>query len=103
MTDRDSTMFTPEERLVLDAYRHPGSSDTRRAVRLSLQYLIGAGIFAYAAIAVSPWFAVLIWLEFAAFAAIRLRGARRVAGIMPGILAKYERRLAELEGPADRP
>jgi len=98
MTDE---MFTSEERKVLEAYRIPKSYGLSRATRLSCQYLLGAGIFTYLAIAYRSWYAIVVFLEFAAFVSIRLIGARRVAGVMPRILAKYEARIAELEGEVE--
>jgi predicted 3-demethylubiquinone-9 3-methyltransferase (glyoxalase superfamily) len=83
-------IFTPEERRILELYRHPRSSDLGRATRLSIQYLLGAGIFTYMAIAYNSWFALVTYLTFAAFVGIRLIGARRIAGVMPKVLAKYE-------------
>jgi hypothetical protein len=90
-------MFTPEERRILELYRNPTSSGVGRATRLSIQYLLGAGIFTYLAIAYDSWFAIVTYLTFVAFVGVRLIGARRIAGEMPKVLAKYEARIAELE------
>jgi hypothetical protein len=89
--------FTPEERRILELYRHPTSPGLGRATRLSIQYLLGGGIFTYMAIAYSSWFALVTYLTFVAFVGVRLIGARRIAGVMPKVLAKYEARIAALE------
>jgi hypothetical protein len=90
-------IFTPQERRILELYRNPKASGLGRATRLSIQYLVGAGLFTYLAIAYNSWFALVIYLTFVAFVAIRLIGARRTVGVMPNVLAKYEARIAELE------
>jgi hypothetical protein len=90
-------IFTPEERRILEIYRHPTSSGLGRATRLSIQYLLVAGIFTYLAIAYDSWFALATYLTFVAFIGVRLIGARRIAGAMPNVLAKYEARITELE------
>jgi len=90
-------MFSPKERRILDTYRNPKSSDLGRAARLSGKYLLGAGIFTYLAVAYQSWCAIASYLVFVAFVILRLLAARRIVGMMPGILAKYETRIAELE------
>lgn len=94
-------LFTFEERKVLEIYRDPRFSDLGRAARLSGQYLFGAGIFTYLAIGYQSWFALVSYLVFAAFVGIRLLAARRLAGVMPRILAKFEARIAELEAGSE--
>jgi hypothetical protein len=96
-------MFTHEERRILGLYRDPKSSGIGRATRLSVQYLVTATIFTSLAVAYQPWFAVGTYLMFVAFVGIRLRGARRLVVVMPNVLAKYERRIAELEAAAKAP
>ena len=94
-------MFTPEERRVLEIYRHPTSSGLGRAARLSVQYLLGAGVFTYMAITYQSWFALVAYMGFAAFVGVCLLAARRLVGVMPKILAKYETRIAELEASVE--
>jgi hypothetical protein len=94
-------MFTPEERKILELYRHPTSSGLGRATRLSVQYLLGGGIFTYLAVAYRSWFAIITYLIFVAFVSVRLLAARHVVGTMPKILAKYQTRIAELEAVAE--
>jgi hypothetical protein len=93
--------FTPEEQRILELYRHPKSSDLGRATRLSIQYLLIAGTFTCMAIAYNSWFALGTYLIFVAFVGVRLIGARRIAGVMPKVLAKNEARIAELEADAE--
>ncbi|MGO9465617.1 MAG: hypothetical protein ACLQIB_26520 [Isosphaeraceae bacterium] len=94
-------VFSPEERRILGMYRNPKSSDLRRAARLSGQYLVGAGVFTYLAVAYQPWYAIVTYLVFVAFVVVRLLAARRIVQIMPTILAKYETRIAQLEARAE--
>ncbi len=90
-------LFTPDERRILEMYRNPKLSGLGRATRLSGQYLLAAGIFTYLAIVYESWYAIVVYLVFASFVIVRLLTARRLAGFMPNILAKYETRIAELE------
>ncbi len=94
-------LFGPEERRVLEMYRNPKLSGLGRATRLSGQYLLGAGIFTYLAVAYNPWYAIVVYLVFVAFVIVRLLAARSLVGIMPRILAKYEARIAELEAQVE--
>jgi hypothetical protein len=96
-------VLTSEERKILELYRDPKSRGTGRATRLSVQYLLAAAIFTGLAVAYEPWFAVVAYLMFVAFVGIRLLGARRLVGVMPNVLAKYEKRIAELEAGAEPP
>lgn len=96
--------LSPSERAVLRSYTGPGASGFDRAVRLSLQYALGAGMFTAAAIVQhNPLWALVVYATFLAFLAIRLVGARRIAQVMPGIIAKYEARIEELEKRIPRP
>ena len=89
--------LTEQEQRVLELYRHPNRSDMRRLVRLSAQYALGAGILAVLAITQrQPLYAVAVYAIFLAFVLIRLRGARRLAGVVPSIIGKYDRELATL-------
>jgi len=100
MTD---DLLTPEERSILASYRDP-AGELRRAVRLSVQYLVGAGLFVVAAIVCDePLLSLPAYLTFLAFVLLRLRGARRLAHLMPSVLAKYEARLQELESRSAMP
>ena len=93
--------LTHVERAVLRAYTDPAASGMGRAVRLSLQYATAAGIFVLLAIwENNSWWALAVYAVFLVSMAIRLWRARRVAGIMPGIIRKYEARIAELEKAA---
>jgi hypothetical protein len=93
-------MFSSKELKILETYRNPKLSGLGRAQRLSAQYLLSAGIFTYLAIAYQVWYAVAAYLIFVAFVVVRLIGARRLVGVMPEILTKYESRIAELEAEA---
>jgi len=90
--------LTPAEQKVLAAYADPKKYGIGRATRLTVQYLIGAGIFLGLAVLYgNPWYALGTYAVFIVYAVVRLLGARRLAGLLPGILAKYENRIAELE------
>lgn len=89
--------LTPKEREVLRAYRSPSRADIRRQVRLSVQYAIGSGIFACLGLSTNrPIYGFVVWAIFILWLVMRLRGAWRVAGLMPAIIEKYEARISAL-------
>jgi hypothetical protein len=88
--------LSERERFVLSLYRDSANSDMRRLIRQSICYALSGGLFTYAAIAHSqPWYAVGTYLLFIAFLLIRISKARLLIGVMPGILAKYEKALTD--------
>jgi len=92
-------LFTDEERKVLALYAQPSAKEFRRLVRLSVQYTLGTAILATAAVVWNvPLFAVAIWAVLALVLALRLLRARRLVGVMPRILAKYEQQQSVLTG-----
>ncbi len=98
MHSRIDSALTPEEHRVLSAYSDPKRSGMSRAVRLSIQYALGTGIF----VAIGLWdeeplYLLAVYGIFLAFMAVRLISAKKIAGVMPSIVAKYEARIAELE------
>ena len=97
MSSIDSRL-TDHERAVLAMYRDPAKSNIGRATRLSVQYGIGAGFLVCAGIVTdNPWWAVAVYGVFVAWMTVRLLGMRRIAGVMPTIIEKYEDRIIELE------
>jgi hypothetical protein len=94
--------LTDHEREVISMYRDSPRSGIGRAIRLSIQYAIGAGVFLVAAIVTgNPWWSVVVYVVFVAWIVVRLLGARRLAGVMPSVIEKYESRIAELEQQLD--
>jgi len=90
--------LSPEEQRVLDNYLKPSESGIPRATRLSIQYAIGAGLFLIMAIWQNePLYALGTYGVFLIYMLLRIIGAKRVVGIMPGIIEKYEKRIQELE------
>lgn len=91
-------VFTDKEEAVLSAYRNPRNSGIGRAVRLSAQYALGAGIFLWLAIVDgNPWYSVAVYAIFVFYMSLRVWAGSRIAGIMPGIISKYESRIRDLE------
>jgi hypothetical protein len=90
--------LTEREREVLALYRAQGASNVRRTLRLSIQYSLGAAVLAVAGIFLdNPFFGLAVWAVLVAVLALRLMNARRLAGVMPGILDKYDRHVALLD------
>jgi hypothetical protein len=90
--------LTAKEREVLAAYRSPLASDMRRQVRLSVQYAVGSGIFTFLCLSTGqPLYGLAVYVIFILWMGARLLGASRVCGIVPGIIEKYERRVAAME------
>jgi hypothetical protein len=95
-------MLSPAEKRVLCMYFDPRNSGLRRATRLSVQYAIGSGIFVYLCLSENePLWVLAVYGVFLAFMLVRIRNAKKIVGIMPGIIAKYEARIAELETSND--
>jgi len=93
--------FTPIENQVLAVYRDPKRSGISRAIRVSIQYAIGAACFvAIAILTGNALWSLAVYGVLIAFMVNRLLGARAIAGVMPGVIAKYERRITELEAAA---
>ena len=90
--------LTPEEQRVLAMYLNPSGYGLGRAVRLSVQYAVAAGIFIALAVYYNePGYAVGAYMGFLAFLVARLVSARKIAGVMPSVIRKYEDRIGELE------
>jgi len=90
--------LTQPEREFLKLYQQPVASHRRRAIRLSIQYAVGAGVFLVLAIVMhQPLYAIVTYAVFIAFIAIRLGALSARDFTMPEILAKYDARIAELQ------
>jgi hypothetical protein len=89
-------LLSDKEHLVLRAFRDPRQG-LNRAIRLSIQYAIGMAVFVYLAIHDDPRWSLAIYGIFLAWMAARLIASRAIAGVMPGIIEKYEGRIQELE------
>jgi hypothetical protein len=91
--------LTSQEQSVVQPYRNPERTGVARLVLSSIQCTLVAGIFLYLTLVRNePRYAIGIFAMFALYLAIRVYSARRIAGIMPRILQRYEWRIAELEG-----
>lgn len=102
MNSQIDSELTPEERRVLTYYADPTQSGMGRAIRLSIQYALGAGVF----VALALWdhnalYVLPVYGIFLAFMIVRLLSARKIAGIMPSVIAKFESRIAALESQSD--
>ena len=104
VTSHLDSQLTPEERGVLALYRAGDATGMARAVRLSVGYALGAGVFVALALhrgeplLVLPVYAVLLLVL-----AIRLVRGRRIAGRMPAVVAKYEAEIGRLGAGDARP
>jgi hypothetical protein len=100
---RIDSLLSPEERRIWTIYADPRYSGLDRAIRLSIQYAIGSGIFVWICLnEQEPLWVLAVYAIFLVFMTIRLIGAKRITGVMPAIIAKYEARIAELEGSQPR-
>jgi uncharacterized membrane protein len=91
--------LTPQEQSIVRPYRNPERIGVAWLLRSSIQCTVVAGIFLYLTLARNePRYAIGIFGMFVLYLAIRVYSARRIAGIMPRILQRYEKRIAELEG-----
>jgi hypothetical protein len=90
--------LSQRERIILQMYRNPKSSDLRRQIRLSIQYAVGTGIFLVMGIRLeNPLYSIIIYGALLLWMVLRLVGARKLVGVMPGIIDKYESEIHELK------
>jgi len=99
MTSQIDDQLTPKERAVLAMYCSREATGVGRAVRLSVQYALGAAVFVYASIAYDePLFVLAVYGILIVFMTLRLVRAQKIAGVMPAIIEKYENRIDSLRG-----
>ena len=90
--------FNPQEQSVVRRFREAKRTGPSVLLRSSIYCIALAGLFLYLALARNePLYAIGIFAMFVLYLAIRIYTARRIAGIMPRILERYELRIAELE------
>jgi hypothetical protein len=90
--------LTPQERAVVRPFHDSKKTGVAWLLRSSIHCTIVAAIFLYLTLALNqPLYAIGIFAMFVLYLAIRVYSARRLAGIMPRILQRYEERIAELE------
>ena len=96
MSSQIDSQLTIQERKILALYRNPHTG-LQRSVLLSVGYAAGAGIFAFLAIRDGePRYAVVVYLILLVVMGLRIWRGRKLAGVMPGIIRKYEAAIAEL-------
>ena len=94
--------FTPDELRVLALYRDPRNAGLGRAARLSFQYALAAGCFVAVAIVTdNALWSLAVFGEFVAWMGIRLLTAKKIAGVMPRIIRKYEDYIVQLQARRD--
>jgi hypothetical protein len=90
--------LNPKEEQVAQLEGEPKRSAVGVLLRSSIYCTALAALFLYLALARDePRYAIGIFGMFVLYLAIRVYSARRVAGIMPRVLQRYEFRIAELE------
>jgi len=90
--------LSPEEQSLAQRFNQPRTSGVSVVLRSSIYCTVLAGFFLYLALARhEPLYAIGIFAMFVVYLAIRVYSARRISGIMPRILQRYEFRIAELE------
>ena len=90
--------LNPQEESIVRRLNQPRTTAVSVLLRSSLYCTVLAAFFLYLALARNePRYAIGIFGMFVLYLAIRIYSARRVAGIMPRILQRYEFRIAELE------
>lgn len=93
MTDKE---LSPETVALIARYRTGAGADLARQRRLGIQYALGAGMIALAAIVLNlAWLALVVWLIFAVWLGLRLKaGAQHAAAVA--------RAFDELQGAAEK-
>jgi hypothetical protein len=95
--------LTAKEQQVLQIYRDSSMSGIGRAVRQSLGYAASAGVFLCLAISYDePLYAIGIYAIFVLQLGVRILVARRIAGVMPKILCRYEDHISGLQNHLEK-
>jgi hypothetical protein len=90
--------LAPQEQSVVRKLGGTKTNAVSILLRSSIYCTALAGLFLYLALARNePRYAIGIFGMFVLYLAIRIYSARRVSGIMPRVLQRYEFRIAELE------
>jgi hypothetical protein len=88
----------PKEESLVRQFNEPKASGVGVLLRSSIYCTVLAAFFLYLAIARhEPLYSIGIFGMFVLYLAIRIFSARRISGIMPRIIQRYEFRIAELE------
>jgi len=90
--------LSPQEQTGLRRFNDSRKSGLGVLFRSSIYCIVLAGLFLFLALARNePRYSIGVFGMFVLYLAIRVYTARRVAGIMPRILERYEFRISELE------
>jgi uncharacterized membrane protein len=90
--------LAPQEKSLVRAYRNREHIGVSALFRSSIYCIVVAALFLYLALSQDePRYAVGVFAMFLWYLAIRIYSARRIAGIMPRILQRYEKRIVHLE------
>jgi len=101
--------LSPPEQSVLRRFNESKKGGLGVLFRSSIYCIVLAGLFLFLTLTRNePRYSIGIFGMFVLYLAIRVYTARRVAGIMPRILERYEFRITELEAllrktESDRP
>ena len=96
--------LSPQEQSVLRRFDESRKSGLGVLFRSSIYCIVLAGLFLFLALARNePRYSIGVFGMFVFYLAIRIYTARRVAGIMPRILERYEFRISELEARLRKP
>ena len=88
----------PKEESLVRQFNEPKASGVSALLRSSIYCTVLATFFLYLAIARhEPLYSIGIFGMFVLYLVIRIYSARRISGIMPRIIQRYELRIAELE------
>lgn len=97
-SEKSGVTLGPQEEFLVRTYRHRERIGVGVLFRSSIYCTAVAALFLYLALSRDdPRYAVGIFIMFLFYLAIRVYSARRIAGIMPRIVQRYEKRIAELE------
>lgn len=94
--------LAPQEQSIIRPYRDQKGTGPAQLLRSSIYCAVVAAIFLYLTLARNePRYAIGIFAMFVIYLAIRVYSARRLAGIMPRILRRYEEHITELQRQID--
>ena len=96
MSSQIDSQLTAKEKAILALYLNPQAGVQRTAI-LSVGYAVGAGVFTFLAIwDGEPRYAIVVYLVLLVVIGLRIWRGPKLAGVMPGIIRKYEAAIGEL-------
>ncbi len=98
MISEIENQLSAKEKEILVLYKRPENSGVKKQTTISILYIVATGIFtAIGFVYNNLFYSLIVFLTFALFLMLRIRAAKKIEGVMPGIIEKYENAIKELK------